>query len=443
MLSPMSERFGVRGALGVGSLFLLIYSGYFKGLPGLMDVPVDLTFAGVAVTVLGCLVVLLTDTKRYRAALPAVALGIVFLFGVRESMPDYGNIKIERFYLLSFAVLIGSCLLLNTYGRRRVWVVVQILFGVISLLAPDQVSRSGVAAGVAEGTNTIAAGRTVGIAVVGLLIFAFTTHGKQRTLFASAGVAAVYPMVNTGSRGPVAAAALAVALVALMAPGGNLRRGLRLLLVAGAAVAAYFLLVRDDSAGAASRVTSTLLSGNLTDTSSTTRYTIWQDALNYIPLHPLGGGWGAFSLPRPEFKLLGSLGLTYPHNVLLEVTGEAGWIAGGGLVLFSFAAIRRLRRASSDPVAAVLLGIALFATINALVSGDLSDRLTWGSLAVGWAVPAISKKRPEAQLVLPSPPPPGPVIAALPPALMAVDKNAVTLDQTAMDRALGLSRVAQ
>lgn len=45
------------------------------------------------------------------------------------------------------------------------------------------------------------------------------------------------------------------------------------------------------------------------------------------------------------------------------------------------------RAAATSPFPAALLGIAVFFTINAMVSGDVNDNRTmWASVAIGWVV---------------------------------------------------------
>ena len=353
----------------------------------------DLTVLGVGLTATGCVTVLLIQPERFKAALPTLGLAAVFMLGIPDATVGYGNSKVARFYLITLVVAIGVSVLLDSAKRLRAWVIVQIFLGVLlstsAVLSPP-VSANVVGALSIEGSTTIAAGRAAGVAFVGLLLLAITSRGTTlcRLTLAVGGLAAVYPLINSGSRGPVAAAVTAVAVGAVLAPAVAIRRITRVSLIVIALITGFYIL-RGDSSGGAQRVTSTLFAGDFADNSSTTRFTLWRDSFDFIMSHPFGGGWGAFSAPHDQFLLLGTNGLNYPHDLLLETTGEAGWIAGVTLIVFVCSALRKMQRAAQYPYMAAMFGIAIFSLINSLVSGDVNDRLVWASLAAAWAIPAV------------------------------------------------------
>lgn len=405
--ATVEDRLGGRGRLALTALAVVLYAGFFKGSPLLASFPIDLTVLGVALTLLGLFSAGLVDPSRIRPALPVIGLWLIFLLGVgRYAADSYATIKVERLYGITLIAAVGAVVLLKSERRQRAWVLVQIGLGVLlsvsAVLAPAPTFLSGDNALALEGSNTIAAGRAAGVAVVGCLVLALLGT-QRRALLTLLGLGLVYPLLNSGSRGPVAAAILAVILVALLAPSVALRRFTRLSLIAASILIGYYT-VRSDTVGGVGRVTSTLFAGNFSDTSSEARATLWRDAVTFIVRHPFGSGWGGLSNPRDGFHLLGHLGLNYPHDVLLEITAEAGWVAGAAAVAFLWLGLRRLRRAASDPYQAALFGIAIFFVLNALVSGDVNDnRLMWASVAIAWASTKVKQREEEPAPVVPAP----------------------------------------
>jgi hypothetical protein len=147
----------------------------------------------------------------------------------------------------------------------------------------------------------------------------------------------------------------------------------------------YF--VRGYSTGGAGRIAATLLSGNDQDTTSQIRLSLWREAWGVIPGHFWGLGWGGLNDlgPLNGGGLLGQPGLWYPHDIWLEVTAEAGWIAGAALIVFVWCGLRRLRRLAVSPYQAVLFGMAVFWVTQASLSGNVNSwRCMWASVAIAW-----------------------------------------------------------
>jgi O-antigen ligase len=63
----------------------------------------------------------------------------------------------------------------------------------------------------------------------------------------------------------------------------------------------------------------------------------------------------------------------YPHNLLLEVTLEAGWLAGACTLAILAAALGAAWAVSNLLEGRILLAGLGFWIINALVSGDVND----------------------------------------------------------------------
>ena len=370
------------------AVLLLLYAGYFKASPLLSWIPVDLTFLGAALTLVGIATVLVTNSVLPRGTLVVLALWATFApASVHHANNTYGSTKTEHLFILTLIATLGPLFLIRSELRQVVWVYIQIAFGIAfalgAYLYPSQ-STNAIYRLSLDGSNAVASGRAAGVAVVGCFVLALAGH-RGRAWLILFGAAVTVPLFLSGSRGPVLAAAVAVAVVAAFAPASGTRRFVRVGLVAAGGVLIY-LYVRGDTTGGVGRISSTLLAGNTQDTSSQARFTLWRDVRWYISNHFWGTGWGGLH-DVSGFSLLGRDGLIYPHNVFLEVTGEAGWIAGIATLLFLWFGLRHLRAAATSPYAAALFGMAVFSVVNAMVSGDVNDnRMMWASVAFGWAI---------------------------------------------------------
>jgi O-antigen ligase len=109
--------------------------------------------------------------------------------------------------------------------------------------------------------------------------------------------------------------------------------------------------------------------------------------------HPIGLGWGGYANYAPA-------NLEYPHDIVLEVFAEAGWLAAASLVLWIGYVWARARRRANDFEGMASLAVLTFMLMNALVSGDINDNRTF-FLAIGLAIAnsslGLRKQRPTSQ----------------------------------------------
>lgn len=364
--------------LGILALLFVAFGGYVKGLPALDQLGRPMTITAVVLVIAAVVAALVRARTVPREVLAVAALAWVFLPGASGfDATAYTDEKLTVELPLMLLCLVGAILLLRTERDRAWWLGAVVAFGalvaVLALLFPSTTGYVGTVS--LEGSSTISQGRAVGAAMVVLALYAVASHGRPR-LWAVVGTLALgAATLQAGSRGPVIAALIAVLVVVAASPQRG--RGVRVVL-AGAAVAlaAYLAFSADLVAGR-------LLVFN--DTSAAERRRLWSDSLDVLTAHPGGIGWGNlyYSLPAgsvPDVRV-------YPHNVLLEVGTEAGWLALAGLVALLGVAWVRQRRAASTGVEAAMLGLLVFFLVNALVSGDVGDnRGLW--VAVGAALVA-------------------------------------------------------
>lgn len=372
---------GVLRLLGVLGLLGLATGGYVAGVPIVVELlptsPIGIGAGLVALTLL-----LRPRGERVPVSeLVVPALGLAFLAGgyvFAETGTAYGSEKLVQMLVLVPVSMAGGVVLLQCRSARAWWVwglvVVGLAVGVLALTSPDALVAQSDRLSV-EGSNTISTGRALGGAAVALVAMALTGARRPVLLLVAAGTFGAV-MLATGSRGPVVACVAAILLVLLSRQ--HARRGWVVagLIVAGAAAwqwaAAQGYLV-DRLAG-------------LADRSAQARLGLYDGALEHALVTPIGSGWG--SLEHVYGTTPGLRGYTYPHNILLEVAGEAGWLGLAGLVWLLVRAWRVQYRRTDSPVEAAMLALLVFFTISAMVSGDLqSHRALWvmvGACVVTW-----------------------------------------------------------
>jgi O-antigen ligase len=371
------------------TVLLLLYAGFFKADPLLSWVPIDLTLLGALLTLAGIIAVIVTSSVPRGTGVVLAVWATFTPMAILHAGNPYGSTKTLHLFTLTLLAALAPLFLIRSGRRQEIWVLMQIVLGTIlaigtylapvSNMPPDVIYRTAL-----EGSNPIGAGRAAGVAVVGCLCLALAGHRWRVWLVLLGGGAAV-PLFMSGSRGPVLAAVISVFMVAALAPTSGIKRFTRIGLV-GVGVALTYLYIQGSTTGGTGRIAQTLLQGVDQDTSSQVRLMLWRYTSSYIFRHPWGAGWGGLQHVS-GFNLLNTEGLVYPHNVLLEVTGEAGWIAGAAVIFFLWSGLRQLRTAAVRPFPAALFGIAVFFTLNAMVSGDVNDNRTmWASVAVAWVV---------------------------------------------------------
>lgn len=365
------------------AVVILLYIGFFKGSTSLQNTPVDLTAASLALVSCAVAFRLVQLQGRSRIPLWSVALFALYVPPAFYSTSNPLAIATRLRLIIPVVAVIGTCMLINSERRQKIWVGLHVLVG-IGLVG--SVSLSGVRADSrfqGDGSNTIAAGRASGVAIVVLLLLLCTRGGLPRIWMKLIGLVTIgwltVALIQTGSRGPVLACAVSVLLVLVTIP--SRRRTLRFIFGLSAIGAGWLFLVQATGIGA-TRITESL-GGQYSLTGS--RQQIWAAALTAIPQNPVGIGWGNFwAILTPASRLQSGYN-QYPHNVVMQVFIEAGWLAGIATIFFIVVSLHRLQRMSTSPYGAALFGIAMFFVLNGLVSGDLNDnRMMWAALAIAW-----------------------------------------------------------
>lgn len=369
-----------------GLLFAaFLMGGEFKGDPRLSWVPVDLTLLlGGALALLVLWTVVRRNRFRFRPETAWVlALFSIFLVPVLwTDLHPYAVEKVSRFFTLTLLAAVAPLVLFRSLADVTRFINGLVLLGVVQ----GSDALTGLLQGASHarlsgfGANPIAFGRSVG------LIFIWTAlqgiEGRWNGLAALAGVGlSALLLIASGSRGPLFSAVGLICLAGIIyyrrrRPAAR-RFALAALVVALALP--YGLASAPQQSG--QRIEK-LASGSL-DTSELTRLDAYDQSLELIGAHPLGIGWGGFA-SQVDQSGNGGTDRQYPHNLLLEVLLEGGWLCGLALIGFCWLALRRIARQPASFQARALLLLYGFLLCNAMVSGDLNDnRLLFAFAAIG------------------------------------------------------------
>jgi hypothetical protein len=330
----------------------------FRSLP-------DLTVLFATLTLLACAAVLFRSFTFPRSMGVVLAFFGCLIPGVIDMGTSYGGTKVSQTFTLGLLACLAPLFLLRS--RRSFVVFFWLMSGMGALLAvlslfgfnnPSQYGRFS-----ALQTTTIAEARIVGFALI-CIVLATLDRRIHWVVGLSAGGVLAYAMVATGSRGPLLAllaSSLAVVLFARQGMGRRILSSGQLAILAILVGLLYFAYLTAPFYSQA-RLLSIGDSGSV-------RLVAWRATFLAIPLHPLGIGWGNWA---PFVGSTVSQGqLLYPHDLILEVFLEGGWIAGIAMIAFFVYVGRRAFRQATDLMGRVVLALWLFYLVNSLLSDDL------------------------------------------------------------------------
>ncbi|MGP5124091.1 O-antigen ligase family protein [Glutamicibacter ardleyensis] len=298
-------------------------------------------------------------------------LGFIPGFMVTE-ISSYGEVKLLAFLIAILLVVAPSAiqypnqsfgLLFNILIACSVLFSILLLFnGIQGNLGRDQI----------EGLNPIGIARVTAISSVltlSLLISNWRLSTNSRWLLLLISGIGLFATIATGSRGPLVAAGVALALLGLVLV--FLRR-IKIIVLPIAAIFVLillFLVQKTDARGFA----------RILNADDSGRNELYSESLSLALSKPLGIGWGNLSdyISFPNQAIQGRL---YSHNILLETAVEGGWIAFLAFVTLLFVAVINQCRAISIGItgAPLIFSMLIYLAINAMVSSDIvGNRLLW------------------------------------------------------------------
>ncbi len=372
-----------------------LVAGNIKGDPRLSAVPVDLT---VLLAVLSAVVALSTLLQR-DFAFPKEFKTILLMYlvfavpAIWTIWGDYGELKASRFFTLT---LLSSALpFLLLQSRENVVRFGNVLTALSILLAADAIVIIATNFGawqegarlLTASADTVALARMLGFASIWILVNNLDKSGSRLAIALISSTLLLALMFATGSRGPMLAYAVSFIAIALMSRSSSASFTLRIALVLFCCVVALWVGSIVAPSASVDRVAASFREDPLSDTreniSVVSRAQAITIAFESIASNPLGIGWGGLN----DFLREHNDDLVYPHNLVLEVVGELGWIPGlvllfviGSVLVKSGSAALK----SEDPVLQAFFSVLVFFLVNSLLSGDLNDnRILFSLLSVG------------------------------------------------------------
>jgi O-antigen ligase len=379
---PQAHPTGRGYLAGPVVLFGLCYIGYVKGAPILAQSPIDLTVLAGAMTVLAVGAHLLSrHAFDGRAVACVVGLWAVFSVGAVMTIgAEHGATKIALLNTLTLLCALGPCFVLASARAQRLWLHLSVAAG-LAVAAAAVVLRD--AAAWAQfgrlnlaGTTTIGTARVIGAAAVVATVMLALTR-TRRWWWAAVAVSCTGAVVMVGSRGPAVALVLAVLTALLVGKVG--RRRLAATLAGIVVIAATVWAVIESSTRHPERI-ARLLAGDLTDAA---REALLREAVSAVLRNPLGVGWEGFGA-LPAIQASYGERSIYPHNFVVEVFLEGGWLAGVILLVLMGLSIRGYVRQSRSAESTAMLGLGVYWLAVAQTSADINgNRMTWAMLVLG------------------------------------------------------------
>jgi len=306
-------------------------------------------------------------------------------------LTPYAVEKITRFFTLSLISATLPAFIFTRPKEVRLFIYSVVGAGfLISLAGLFQVITGTNVNGRISGisADTVGLGRNAGIALVGL--YAVVSCGRKKRMWLGVFcLPLLLVLIASGSRGPAFFALGIIVLITVFWARYNLR-GIAITIAIFAV--ATFVIYQD--ASVLPKLTLdrfAFIIEHRWDSSAEERVIAGSAAIEEIGRSPLGLGIGGFG----QVYNFGSVtDRVYPHNIVLEIAVEDGWMVG---ILFLFIAsigiLRSYRAAAVEPAFRSFFAIFLFAICNALVSGDMNDnRIVYALLCIALMLPQLMTK---------------------------------------------------
>jgi hypothetical protein len=312
--------------------------------------------------------------------------GLLAASGIMHpSQYAYGQHKLSGFLTLTLLSALAPGVIrdqAHLVTLARTWLVVSTGLAISTLIGAQVAGRS---EGLVE-ANPIWIARALATAIV-VLVWLRWQKLLPFVAFVPLGVLLLSGLFATGSRGPLSAALVGLGGISMFA---HRRRGPRVLVLL-LSLAALVITAWSNALGS-SRIASYITNpgGGLTGSA---RARLWAQTVDVVSSHPRGvgfGNWGYYTYNTPYFF--------WPHDLVLEVFAESGWIVGAGFLGVVIWTVGRLLRCSrADPTISLVFGLLLCELVSVSVSGDLNARTFFALLTIGWVPPGWVQRRHSLQ----------------------------------------------
>jgi len=368
----------------------LFFAGDVKASAQFAWIPFDLTAAAALVTCTLSVISVLVNQGKVSAQV--LWMVVLFLgFGVSAMWTEwtpYAEGKAARLFTLALLAAIVPAFTLNRLERVQLFVNSIIASGMlISIGALLQLASGASLVERVTGINsdTISLGRNAGVALVGLYATSLTAT-RYKALFTILCIPLLLVLVASGSRGPVLFAVAVLAFITIRWSLKSARATVAALVLAVAVAAVLFSGAPGIPQGSLKRIEGFVLQRY--DSSSGERVLAGNAAIQEAEKAPFGLGIGGFGRVYNFGSVTDRI---HPHNVVLEVIVEQGWLTGAFFVFLLIMGLARVyRTAVREPRLRPFLAVVLFAFGNSLVSGDENDnKVVYALLCIALMTPEL------------------------------------------------------
>lgn len=305
--------------------------------------------------------------------------------------PNYGGEKLLRFLMFGTFMLVAPFFLILSELDFRRFAIIFVFFSLVQsfLLVTHLETR---ATDDKLDITRIGAGWLLGMALILILFYRlFPTKRAQGAVYAFALPIIAIGLIASAARGPMVSSAGIIFLGGAIAiHRGQLKATTAISLIAILAVlgsVAFLVLRQADPQKFSAKATELeeLSTGGSASGSAAKRLAFYDAAVHAIPDHPLlGRGIGSWAV-----YYFGNDVRNYPHNLVLELTFEEGFLGLAAFAAFLLAlgvSIRPMMRASRFHFLVLPLMVA-YCVSTSMFSGDLDDnRLIWLWAGVALAI---------------------------------------------------------
>ena len=377
-------------------LALFLISGAIKAAAWMPAIPLDFTLFTWVLMVLAMISAALRPggIPRFpRTALVAVALVAIVVASVWWSVdPTAGFSKAVKFEILTMAGFAAPLLLIRDRAALTRLMLALTGGGLLIALTTVTTNNTGEPLSVAGG-NEITAGLYPALGLIAALGYlALLPRGWRLAGFLPV-IILLPAVVAAGSRGVLVACALALAYVVVRHIACS-KRPLLSAVVVGVALLVIAQLATSLAGGAAAKYESSLLSTNASQVLGERQF-LYDRGVRLALNHPIAGiGVGGFATSSIVYE-----NELYPHNIVLELASEEGYIAVlilGFLIGGAWWARRRTPGGLRTPEAVVTGGLIILGVTEGFFSFDINgNRIIWFALGLAFALPQLRIGKPS------------------------------------------------
>lgn len=295
---------------------------------------------------------------------------------------EYALEKRLLFFSLTLVTSLGAAVLVrSSHGLRALYAGLTVVTAVYCILLLTYLPMARVGARLTvEGIGPITGGRAGGLlAILGFLGYAFERKTVLRIVLLGLAFLGFFAMGVSGTRG-----AILGSLVGVLAIAYYTRRVAwkETAIFMGTASVLSIVLVRSPYIDLFRRAIDAFERILQTGGTGEVRSVLYREAFRAVLDNPFGIGIGSFA---DVVIVMESMGLVrWPHNILIEMALEFGWICLLVFLLFlGLAIVNGIRRVKQWPSRenALVLALLIFALINAQFSGDVNhNRLVFAAV---------------------------------------------------------------